>query len=29
VHVDRLRLKKSVLTRCGPQYSTVEEVVLG
>lgn len=28
VFVDRIRLKKSVLTRCGPQYSTVEEVML-
>ncbi|MBI0584675.1 MAG: RNA 2',3'-cyclic phosphodiesterase [Methanomassiliicoccus sp.] len=27
-HVDRIRLKKSVLTKCGPQYSTVEEVPL-
>jgi 2'-5' RNA ligase len=27
--VDRILLKKSVLTRCGPQYSTVEEVKLG
>jgi 2'-5' RNA ligase len=26
--VDRIRLKKSILTRCGPQYSTVEEVLL-
>lgn len=28
VFVDRIRLKKSVLTRCGPQYSTIEEVML-
>jgi len=28
VFVDRIRLKKSVLTRCGPQYSTVEEIML-
>jgi RNA 2',3'-cyclic 3'-phosphodiesterase len=26
-HVDRIRLKKSVLTRSGPIYSTVEEVL--
>lgn len=26
--VDRIRLKKSVLTKCGPRYSTVEEMVL-
>ena len=26
--VDRICLKKSVLTRCGPQYTTLEEVVL-
>lgn len=26
--IDRILLKKSVLTRCGPQYSTVEEVPL-
>lgn len=25
---DRIRLKKSVLTRCGPQYTTLEEVIL-
>jgi 2'-5' RNA ligase len=28
IFVDRIRLKKSVLTQCGPRYSTVEEVVL-
>lgn len=28
IYVDRIRLKKSVLTQCGPQYSTVEEVEL-
>ena len=28
VHVDRIRLKRSVLTRSGPQYSTVEEALL-
>lgn len=28
VFVDRIRLKKSVLTQCGPQYSTVEEIML-
>jgi 2'-5' RNA ligase len=28
VYVDRIRLKKSVLTQCGPQYSTVEEILL-
>lgn len=28
IFVDRIRLKKSVLTQCGPQYSTVEEVIL-
>lgn len=28
IFVDRIRLKKSVLTQCGPQYSTVEEVLL-
>lgn len=26
--IDRLLLKKSVLTKCGPQYSTVEEIRL-
>ncbi|WP_019177163.1 RNA 2',3'-cyclic phosphodiesterase [Methanomassiliicoccus luminyensis] len=26
--VDRIQLKKSVLTRCGPQYTTLEEIVL-
>jgi 2'-5' RNA ligase len=28
IFVDRIRLKKSVLTKCGPQYSTVEEILL-
>lgn len=28
IFVDRIRLKKSVLTQCGPRYSTVEEVIL-
>jgi RNA 2',3'-cyclic 3'-phosphodiesterase len=27
-HIDAIRLKKSVLTRCGPEYTTVEEVRL-
>jgi RNA 2',3'-cyclic 3'-phosphodiesterase len=27
-HIDAIRLKKSVLTRCGPEYTTVEEVWL-
>ena len=27
IFVDRIRLKKSVLTQCGPQYSTIEEIV--
>lgn len=29
IFVDRIQLKKSVLTQCGPQYSTVEEIELG
>ncbi|MDW5563482.1 MAG: RNA 2',3'-cyclic phosphodiesterase [Methanomassiliicoccus sp.] len=28
IFVDRIRLKKSILTKCGPQYSTVEEILL-
>lgn len=27
-HIDAIRLKKSVLTRCGPEYTTLEEVRL-
>lgn len=28
IYVDRIRLKKSVLTQCGPQYSTLDEITL-